>query len=160
MENEQGITFERTNDYALVRKIATHPKIWPTISDDLSPSIEDWQPVENPDIWYVLARGNGVPLGLFVFLPENPACWRSHVCILPAYRGEIGRMACRLVFYWLWQHTRCERIIGSIPVSNPLAIQFAVQCGMSKYGVNPKSVMKNGQMEDQVLVGIDKAEAA
>lgn len=154
------LTFERTEDWKLIREIALHPQIWPQISDDFSPEPEVWQPVQNPEFWYVLARERGVPIGLFVFIPENPACWRSHVCILPEAWGSIARAACRNVFPWLWERTICKRIIGSIPVSNSLAILFAIQCGMLKYGVNPKSVMKNGKLEDQVLVGIQKPEDA
>jgi len=153
---ENGITFERTNDFHLVKKIATHPKLWPLISDDLSPDRHQWEPSQNPEIWYVLARGNGVPMGLFVFLPENPVHWRSHVCILPEFWGDIAAMACTLVFRWMWKLTKCERITGTIPISNRRAIAFAVRCGMTQYGVNPKSVLRNGRLEDQVLLGISK----
>lgn len=158
MENLTGITFERTSDWDLVKKIATHPKIWPTISDDFSPPRDKWQPVETSEIWYVLVRGKGVPIGFFMFAPETAVCWHSHICILPIAWGDVAHLACRLVFYWLWERTECRRIIGSIPVSNPLAIKFAVQCGMERYGVNPKSFMRRGQLEDQILVGINRPE--
>lgn len=153
---EDGITFERTEDWALVKKIVTHPKLWALNSDDLAPEPQNWEPPLNPDIWYVLARGKGKPIGLFVFIPETRVCWQSHISMIPEAWGHIARYACRLVFYWLWERTTCLRIIGSIPASNHLAVLFAIQCGMEKYGVNPRSFLRNGVLEDQVLVGINR----
>lgn len=154
-----ALTFERTEDWELIRKIALHPKIWPLISDDLSPEPEVWQPVQRPDIWYVLAREHGKPIGLFVFSPENSVCWQSHIAMLPEAWGATARAAFTAVFPWLWERTPCQRIIGSVPVSNSLAILFAIQCGMLKFGMNPKSTLRDGKLEDQVMLGISKPEA-
>lgn len=160
---EDGLTFERTEDWPLVKKIVTHPKLWAANSDDLAPAPECWEPPLNPEIWYVLARHNGHPLGLFVFIPETRVCWQSHIAMLPEAWGHVARKACQLVFPWLWERTSCLRIVGSIPASNHMAVLFAIQCGMENYGVNPKSFLRNGILEDQVLLGInrpDKREGA
>jgi RimJ/RimL family protein N-acetyltransferase len=155
------LKFQRTFDYELVRRIATDPKNWPTISDDFSGPREQWQPRRSLDVWYVLPLLDDLTaIGLFVFYPENTVCWRAHVCISPQYFGPPARQAFRECFAWLWERTDCRRIIGSVPLSNSLAIAFALHCGMEKFGVNPRSTMRGGKLEDQVLLGISKPETA
>lgn len=155
------MTFERTYDWTLVKSIATFPKIWSSISDDFSPQPEDWQPEEDERVWYVIAKSDGGSvLGMFIFYPENPICWRSHVCMLPESWGSQAHSACREVFEWLWEKTSCLRIIGTIPEWNRQALAFAVRCGMEKFGINTKSMQKGGKLFDQILLGISKPETA
>lgn len=155
------MTFERTYEWELIRQIATHPKIWPGIVDDFSPSPSDWEPEHDDRVWYVLAKSDGGSvLGMFIFYPENPVCWRSHICMLPESWGIPARQACREVFQWLWANSSCLRIIGSIPACNSLGLGFAMQCGMERFGVNSKSVQKGGRLFDLIMLGISKPETA
>ena len=50
------ITFERSQDYELIRRIMTHPRVFPHISDDSSPAAEEFRPVESDVFWYVILR--------------------------------------------------------------------------------------------------------
>lgn len=151
--------FDRTYDWELIRLIATHPKIWPSISDDFSPQPQDWAPEQDEQVWYVHVK-NELSLGMFIFYPENPICWRSHICMLPESWGAIARDACKGAFAWLWANSSCLRIIGSIPECNSLALGFALQCGMERFGVNVRSFQKDGKLFDQILLGISKPETA
>lgn len=155
------MTFERTHDWALVKAIATHPKVWNTITDDFSPQPRDWEPNQDEAVWYVLAKTEGGSLlGMFTFYPENAICWRSHVCMLPESWGLQAQQACREVFTWLWAHSSCLRIIGSIPECNSLALGFALQCGMERFGINRKAYQRGGKLFDLVMLGISKPETA
>lgn len=148
--------FRRTGDEILIRSIATHPKIWPTIGDDLAPDPEKWKPIFHDGIWYVLATlDDDTTAGLFIFLPENSISWRIHVCMLPKYWGSAER-AMKEVFTWTWENTLCRRIIGSVPVWNAPAVHLAMRAGMEPFGVNQHSSLKYARLHHQVLFGISK----
>jgi hypothetical protein len=56
---------------------------------------------------------------------------------------------------WAWANIQnCRRIVGSVPVTNRLACQFAERAGFAVYGVNLKSYMKGGRLLDQILFGV------
>jgi hypothetical protein len=95
------IAFERTNDYALVRMVMTHPKLYRHLADDLSPAREDYDPPQGEHVWYVLAYdetpGDGLRelLGLWMLYPQNGICWEIHTALLPtACAGR--RSHCRI----------------------------------------------------------------
>jgi hypothetical protein len=45
-----------------------------------------------------------------------------------------------------------------VPANNRLALSFAKSCGMTEYGLNPQSFLKDGQLYDQVLLGVSKCQ--
>jgi RimJ/RimL family protein N-acetyltransferase len=147
--------FERTKDAKLIRAIATHPKVWPTIADDLVSDPASWNPVLHDGVWYVLAKLDGEVRGMFVFFPENSVCWQVHICLLPIAWGA-GAKCLREVFAWLWARTACRRITGSVPLWNEAAIHCALRAGMTAYGVNQHSSLKNARLHHQLLLGISK----
>lgn len=157
------MNFRRIGDELLIRSIATHPKVWPTIGDDLVGDPANWRPVLNDGIWYVLAEEVGGedagPRGLFIFFPENSVCWQIHVCMLPKYWGSADR-AMREVFEWIWERTPCRRIVGSVPVWNAPAVHCAMRARMEPFGVNQRSSLKYSRLHHQVLFGISKPEKA
>jgi len=151
------ISFERSVDYDLIRKILTHEKIWPFISDDFSPSVEQFQPDRHPLIWYVVARDedeNNELLGLWMFHPQNMVCWEVHTALLPSCWGARARKAALALPYWIFHNTSCRRIVTNVPDTNRLALHFAMDAGMKIYGVNDASYRKNGRLLDQVCLGI------
>ena len=156
------ITFERTFDYEQIRKIMTHPRIYPYISDDGSPAPEEFRPYEHEMIWYITVhdkRDEGTDLlGLWMFIPENTICWEVHTALLPCAWGPKGQLAARMLPAWIWAHTPCRRIITNVPSTNRLALHFAYKAGMKIYGVNRQSFLKNGVLCDQICLGISKAE--
>jgi RimJ/RimL family protein N-acetyltransferase len=152
------IRFERSFDYELIRSILTHVRIWPFISDDGSPPVEEYKPIEHDAIWYVIVRDvhdEGTDLlGLWMFHPQNAVCWEVHTCLLPAAWGERGQFAASLLPAWIWANTPCRRIVTNVPTTNRLALHFAIKAGMKIYGVNEASFLKRGILMDQVCLGI------
>lgn len=157
------ITFERSRDYALIRRILTHPRIYPFISDDHSPPASEYQPVEHDAVWYVVAR-NVEPdlgtdtLGLWMFCPQNGICWEVHTALLPCAWGDVGLEAARQLPAWIWANTPCRRIVTNVPSTNRLAFHFALNAGMKIYGVNVASYLKSGKFCDQICLGISPQE--
>jgi RimJ/RimL family protein N-acetyltransferase len=148
----------RTVNLERVRVILTHPKIYPLIGDDFAPDREQFKANEDPRIWYVLAldddNSNG---GLFTFLPDSNVCWQVHVSMLPEFWGEKAKQAGAEIVPWIWERTPCRRIIASVPIINRLALRYGVKVmGLQPFGVNKASFLKNGQMWDQVLLGVSK----
>ena len=158
------IHFERSFDYQLIRRIMTHPRIFPHISDDYSPAMSEYRPVESGQIWYVIVRdiypdaGPEEILGLWMFVPQNGVCWEVHTCLLPAAWGERGQRAARMLPDWIWENTHCQRIVTNVPTPNRLALHFALKAGMKIFGVNRESYLKHGVLCDQVMLGISKSE--
>jgi RimJ/RimL family protein N-acetyltransferase len=156
------IWFERSIDYELIRSIITHPKLWPYLSDDGSPEPEDFQPIRHEALWYVIVReveadAAGDLLGMWMFVPQNSICWEVHTALLPSAWGERGQLASRLLPGWMWKNTPCRRIITSVPSSNRLALHFAARAGMTVYGVNECSYLKNGMLCDQICLGLTQS---
>ena len=152
------IAFERTTDLELIRKIVTHEKIWPHVSDDGAGHPEDYQPVNHPAIWYVTVLSNGQLMGAWIFTPENSICFGVHTCLLPQAWGSFAHCAARAMAQWVWEHTPCKRIVTTVPTYNRLALAFAKGAGMEQYGLNPRSYQKNGKLYDQILLGISRPE--
>lgn len=152
------MTFARTFDWNLIRRIAIHPKVYHAAADDFSPPPYAWKPLDDCNIHYVLVRDGEELLGMFVFIPENTICWNMHVCLLPISWGKKSKEAGGQVIRWIFSHTACARITGSVPAHNRLALKFARDIGMTKYGINERSHKKNGILHDQILFGISRSE--
>lgn len=157
------IRFERSYDYELIRRILTHPRLYPHLSDDFSPAPGDYRPQEHPAIWYVVVYDEHDAredlLGLWMFVPANGVCWEVHTALLPCAWGEKGQLASLMLPAWIWEHTHCRRIITNVPKSNRLALHFALKAGMKIFGVNEASFLKGGVLCDQVMLGISKPQA-
>ena len=149
--------FERTLDMDVVRNILTHPRIYPHISDDHSPPVDEYDPPRHDSIWYVLAFDEDAGdelLGLWMFVPQNSVCWEVHTALLPLAWGERGHAAARVLPDWIFAKTSCRRIVTNVPSTNRLALRFAISAGMKIYGVNRESFLKDGILCDQVCLGI------
>ena len=149
--------FLRTTDWEAIKKIVTHPSVYSKVTDDFSPSPVDWEPVKDEMIWYVLALEDAQVLGLLMFWPDNPVCWKVHMCMLPCAYGDMARVATRGAIEWIFAQTSCRRVVGELPADNKLALRLALNIGMEEYGCNPRSFLKGGRLLDTVLVGISKA---
>lgn len=152
------ITFERSTDYGLIRRILTHPRIWDKISDDYSPPVREYQPIKHDAVWYVVVRDakpeGAELLGLWMFVPQNGVCWEVHTALMPCAWGDVGLEAARQLPAWIWANTPCRRIVTNVPSTNRLALHFAVKAGMRIYGVNQASYLKGGKLCDQVCLGL------
>lgn len=148
--------FERTRDFELIKRIAITPHIYRQTSDDFSPSPEAWQPIENPQVEYVLAKDDEELLGMFALFPENAICWKLHPCLLRNAFGERSREIGKAFIQWVWANTPCLRLVAEIPEYSSVALKLAKDSGFEQFGINPASYMKDGRLHGQVMLGVSK----
>jgi RimJ/RimL family protein N-acetyltransferase len=150
-------TFHGSTDWALIKRIMTHPRVWPHISDDFSPEPQEFVPVDNPALCYLVIMDGETPLGLFLFTPHNGCHVEVHTCLLPAAWARGSREIARQALVWLWSNCpQIERLTTTVPQNNLLALRFAQAMGMIEYGVNPQSRKKSGALVDQMLLGMNR----
>lgn len=152
------MTFERTFDAALIRKVFTDPAIYPHITDDSCPSPDQWQPTMHEAVWYVLVKDGDELLGVWMLVPHNAICYEIHTCLLPASWGARAEQAAKELAAWVWDNMPARRVITNVPRCNRLALRFAKRAGMTEFGVNKRSFLKHGQLHDQIMLGISKGE--
>jgi hypothetical protein len=145
-----------SSDFAKIRELCLHPRIYPHITDDFSS--KDFKMGENPNVRYLLCRDDEGVFGFVIFIAITGACWGAHVAFLPRAYGAGARRAFQLAIEWMWANTAARRITGEILRTNTLAIRFARSAGFQMYGINKKSKLIGGVMRDQVCMGISKLE--
>lgn len=149
---------ERTTDRELIRSVVTHPAIYPHVSDDGSPDAGQYEPVIGDSILWLAAWAGDDLAGLFMAHPANTATVEIHTCILPAHRGTGSKAAAMAVLEWLFANTSFHKVITHVPAYNRLARRLALSVGMQDEGVNRKSFLKGGVLQDQYLLGITRQE--
>lgn len=147
---------ERTRDWELIRRIVTDKSIYPKISDDKSPCVDCWKPDQSEAMHYLLATRGIDILGLFAVAPENGVCYKVHTCLLPHSYGEKATVAAKELISWVFTNLDCWRLITEVPDYNKLALRFAERAGMTQFGYNPASYLKDGKLYGMTLLGISK----
>lgn len=155
--------FRRVHDYATIQGVMTNEKIYRAMADDFSPPREKFRARLDDEIWYVgcwKQESSGPDLysdflGLWAFLPTNQIRWSVHTCLLPCAWGQAIE-ATRAMLVWLWENSPCQRIVTEVPDGNRLALRLAKQAGMEFIGIDRKSIMKGGKLQDQILLGLSK----
>ena len=138
----------------VVRSILAHPAIWPHIHDD---GAQEPNPVDAKALYWLLVSDEE-PAGVFLLHPHNLVCYEVHTCLLPRVWGEQAVHATQLCRAWMFEHTRCQKIVTNVPQKNLLALRFAKRCGMTQEGINRKSYLKDGELQDQYVLGLTKQE--
>jgi len=152
------MVFERSFDYPLLNSLLTRPSIFPFLGDDFAPEIEDAEVIEDPALWYILAKLNNTPIGFFLFQPRTPILWEFHT-VMPLNAKAMVAMQCLLENNgWLWKNTKCQRAETFVPSSNPIALRFGKRAGLKVFGVSPKSYLKEGILRDRILLGVSRPE--
>ena len=157
MAEPQTAYVSRIFDVDLIKRTITNPKIYKYISDDFSPSMDEFQPVIHKSVIYLGAYQKGEYLGLFMLHPVNGVTMEVHTCLLPAAWGNAKEFA-RIVIGWVWANTSTMRIITQVPKYNKLAKKLSLDAGMVEYGVNQSSFLKNNILHDIYLFGVSRGD--
>ncbi|MHB1098441.1 MAG: GNAT family N-acetyltransferase [Burkholderiales bacterium] len=149
---------ERTTDAALITRCVTNPQVWPHVHDDFSCKPEYYEPLIIPDVYWLMAIDRDL-VGVFFLHPLNGVCFEIHTCLLPEVWGRTKE--CTLaVIEWIFSHTRCQRLVTNVPEYNALALRLAKRSGLTQFGINHKSYLKDGVLHDQIMLGISKKETS
>lgn len=155
----------RTFNPEILRRFYLIHDIWDIMQPDGAADAKDLDFslfVANEDdhsLIFVSATYDAELAGLFMFHQTNQHCYDIHSALLPEFWGQklaylLGREAC----LWMVVNTSCEKVTTSVPSFNKPAYTMALEGGMSDEGCNRQSFMKNGQLYDQLLLGITKGE--
>lgn len=150
------ISFERTEDIHLIRSIVAHPKVYGFLHDDEGPLREDWVPGFGGRISWMAVRYDGVPIGIIVVREHSSYLWELHYGFLPEAWGGLALECFREFIRGVWRYSKCRRVYGQILASNRRSLKFARAAGAVEFATHPRSIMKYGKMQDQILVAIDR----
>ena len=142
-------------DVALIHSTLTHPLVYPRITDDGSPAVDNFQVVFG-NYGYLGAWDAETFLGLWMCVRVNAATIEVHTCLLPLAAGSKGLEAAAACAAWIWANTGFDRIVTTVPEFNRLALRFAERAGMVQYGENVKSYRKDGQLHNEILLGLSR----
>ena len=143
-------------DEALISSTIRHPRIWPSVSDDGCPPPEEFTPQFSESVIYLGMFDADEFHGFFMLHRHNAICWEVHTCLLPSAWGRLSTFFAAECIDWIFSETDCRRLITNVPVGNVLAKRLAMSVGMTEFGLNPRSFLKNGEAIDQIMLGISK----
>jgi len=141
-----------------INEILGHDSVWPWISDDNTPKNVRYTLGQ-----YFMEEPGTVVLhpneySVFIFRPVNSVTYEAHTNILPSGRGVEAIGAGKGALKWMFKNTPCQKVITWVPVFNRMASIFARMCGLKREGNATKSYLKDGELHDQILLGITKEE--
>lgn len=141
---------ERTHNMALVKEILAHPMIFPHIHEDgtTEPAPEDHE------LFHWLLVSDGAPAGVFLVHPRGARCYEMHTCLLPRVWGAGARAAARLLGDHVFYVLGGLKLVTNVPANNRRALRYAQANGMRIEGTNRASFLRNGVMEDQIMLGL------
>jgi RimJ/RimL family protein N-acetyltransferase len=145
----------RSEDFAKIRELCSHARIFPHISDDFTDK-KNFPLPSGDAIRYLLCRDDEGVFGFVIFMATNYACWEAHVGFLPRSYGSQALRAFKAAISWMWANTRARRVTGAVIRENALALRFARKAGFEIFGVNKKAYLKGGKLHDQICLGISK----
>lgn len=144
----------RTHDMNIVQAILDHPRIARDIREDDSP---DQQAIDHESIHWLLVTDDA-PAGVFLVHPTGSHCYELHTCLLPRIWGAGATLAADLVLAHVFDVIGARKLITKVPASNRKALRYAQAAGLQIEGVNRASFLRNGAMEDQIMLGITEQE--
>ena len=142
-----------TTDIDKIKHVLCDPEIYGRITDDGSPSIEEFEPVKPCHEVYYLTDENNVGLVFLHWI--NSVTLVGHVQILKDGRAkamEFGKEALN----WIWENTPAQKITVTIPELYPDVERFVIKQGFQHEGVSKKSHLKNGKLYDQSYLGLSR----
>jgi RimJ/RimL family protein N-acetyltransferase len=148
------IKLARTHDMPLVAAIMSHPAIWPHIHED---GLDEPAPLDLDGFHWLLVD-DGAPAGVFLAHPRGAACWEVHTCLLPRTWGRNAAHAACMLLTHLFDIIGCDKVVTNVPAYNRAALRFAKSSGMRVEGTNTASFLRNGVLEDQIMLGITRKE--
>lgn len=148
------MNFEITRDQEYIKYCLTHPYVWRNSYDDAMKNVD-------PELFFPPMNGmlyvRAGDYGLFVCDPRNSIMYEVHTMLLPLARGmavDISRGAIE----WVFENTKCLKLITSVPSYNVLAKRLSIKSGMKLIGNNEKSFLKDGILYDQYIYGLSKGD--
>lgn len=146
----------RIYDHELITSIMTRPDIWEDIAED--GQIEsDFCPQVDDECWLLMSDGVDV-VGLYNVHARNVITAEIHAHVLPEYRQAHSINTGRAALDWIIKNTTYQKIVANIPIIFENVKKFTCGFGFQVEGINRASYLKNGEIVDQYMLGITRAE--
>ena len=136
------------SDMEVVKSILCDEWIYDRISEDGTPSAEDYEPPT--DVLYLTDEALS---GIMIFHPLNGSAHEMHIQMIDKSKSMDFCQSC---IKWFWNNSDAIKIIAQIPEIYPDVCRFAEKNGFVKEGVNRSSYRKNGEIYSQIYYGIIK----
>ena len=130
-------------------EIMNHPKIFDMSSDDLS------QKPFIPDMSHAIYLINEEETGMASVVPISGVLCQVHVAVLPELWGGAVDFF-KEAFKFGFEHTCFQKVMALVPEYNRLTIRIAGKVGMVQEGKLTKSFLKNWELHDQIIFGLNK----
>ena len=142
---------ERTHDMSVVKSILDHPRIAKHICED---GVLNYDPIDHEGFYWMLITDNDVVSGVFLLHALNSSCIEMHTCLLPEIWGAKADQAAKLLGDYVFYELKYKKLVTNVPKYNVLALRYATKNGMTKEGINRSSFMNNGELIDQIFLGV------
>jgi RimJ/RimL family protein N-acetyltransferase len=148
----------RTYDPQLVHSTLTRPDMWETIAEE-GLEYEDFQPLVNSEIWLTVVHKQSLA-GFYNLHARNGTTLVIHAHILPEHREDCAKESSKAVLQWILDNVPSNymKVIAEIPVVYQNVVHFTMNAGFQEEGINRLSCVENGQLCDQVMLGITRDE--
>ena len=152
------VTFERTNDVDLIRRILTIEACWHRMVNDSTPLPEEFEVKQPERFTAVIAIEDEKTAGLFLIVPLRATEAEIHFCFMPNFWGHARRIAFNFVD-WVWEETSLNRLVGPVPDYNPLALKLAKAVGFREVGSDSNVGTKHGKPFNLIVTELRRPHA-
>lgn len=136
-----------TDDLDLATQLMTHPAIWPDLTNDDAPSLDEFRA---PGCFLYLVALDPEPIGLFGLRALDTETVSMHVAILPSHRGAGTNRAVHMALSWIWANSAAERVVVRFEEWNVKARAAAKRAGFRECGREIGAVRKRGRLVDLI----------
>lgn len=136
-------------DKKRIYKVLKDSEIFSRIAED-GIDIEEY---EAPDDAIYIMNANDT--GLMIYHWQNEVTLECHVHVLKEFRYDAVEFG-KASLDWAWKNTNAVKIVAQIPEIYPDVLKFALKNKFEIEGINESSYVKNGELYDQVYVGLIK----
>jgi len=148
------------DDREKIQRVLEHPDVFKWMADDYANLGDVSRAVEvfltSPKSIYVLMPVEGL---VRIFIARSTTTYEGHGFAIPEIRGAQATTNGIIDgLQWMFKNTEAKKIFAFIPDDNKRAIRFAHKVGYKTEGVLTKSLVRDGKLYDQILVGVTKEE--
>ena len=135
-------------------KDITDEELFSRISGD-NLELKDWNP---PSSWAYLGIFDDELIGYFMLHKENDNMLSIHINILKDHRKKgSDAMNSFLEVFKNEFREEIQKLTCRIPVVYPEVYHFALKFGFEDEGLCKRSIMKNGELVDQHILGLERS---
>lgn len=144
---------------AEVNALMRDPEIYPFIIDDSCPAPEEFdatEALENRRIYTAGWYEHDKLVGLWMGIPWSFIMYQVHICISVLYRGRAMVEATEDAIKWMFMSSPCRKMIALVPNNNKRMKMAMKALGFDREGRLKGSYLKDGELIDEVVYGLQK----